>query len=343
MLGFVQSYKYSSISHTFSISLKHNTLILPQVTRLASGLSLIKMLPLFASAALAGLLASQTYASPVDLGGLGLDSVTDVLGGLNLDSATSGLSGTTPNVESSSSAVKNKTTPVSTASSVPHKRDDLDLNILPTFETSPVDLASLVASLDTSPLKKRSPPGISLEQGLIPLIPGVTEPLTTDASIPLPILQLPLPPLDSPPFTPSNIKPKKIGYFWTGSGDNQHKDFLVTTSLDDVSSKPRLYFSLILTLTSRTHSAPSSRLRMCPPAETLPIILALAWMAKLSLVVVSCLCSRLRTRHFTLIPLTFTVLHLRRAIGESLDQLLTRSVPSQMGNIPYLLHLTSCL
>ncbi|KAK2799907.1 hypothetical protein FQN50_008300 [Emmonsiellopsis sp. PD_5] len=67
---------------------------------------------------------------------------------------------------------------------------------------------------------------------LIPLIPGVTEPLTEN-DIPLPILQLPTPPLESPPFTPSNIKPKKIGYFWTASGDNHHKDFLATYSLDD--------------------------------------------------------------------------------------------------------------
>ena len=67
---------------------------------------------------------------------------------------------------------------------------------------------------------------------LIPSIPGVTEPLTSNAP-PLPILQVPTPPLSSPPFTPSNIKPKKIGYFWTGAGDNQHKDFLATYSLDD--------------------------------------------------------------------------------------------------------------
>ncbi|PGH01483.1 hypothetical protein AJ79_07921 [Helicocarpus griseus UAMH5409] len=68
---------------------------------------------------------------------------------------------------------------------------------------------------------------------LIPLIPGVTEPLTEGLSLPLPILQLPTPPLESPPFTPSNIRPKKIGYFWTASGDNMHKDFLATYSLDD--------------------------------------------------------------------------------------------------------------
>ncbi len=69
---------------------------------------------------------------------------------------------------------------------------------------------------------------------IIPLIPGVTEPLSENAP-PLPILQVPTPPLESEPFTPSNIRPKKIGYFWTGAGDNKHKDFLVTASLDDVS------------------------------------------------------------------------------------------------------------
>lgn len=68
---------------------------------------------------------------------------------------------------------------------------------------------------------------------MIPSIPGVTEPLGSNAP-PLPILQIPTPPIDSPPFTGANIKPKKIGYFWTGAGDNIHKDFLVTASLDDV-------------------------------------------------------------------------------------------------------------
>lgn len=75
--------------------------------------------------------------------------------------------------------------------------------------------------------------GLSLPP-LIPAIPGVTEPLVGLAP-PLPILQIPTPPLDSPPFEVSNIKPKKVGHFWTGAGDNHHKDFLVTTSLDDVS------------------------------------------------------------------------------------------------------------
>jgi hypothetical protein len=76
-----------------------------------------------------------------------------------------------------------------------------------------------------------SPLGVSLPP-LIPSIPGVTEPLASNAP-PLPILQAPTPPIDSPPFTPSNIRPKKVGYIWTGSGNNQNKDFLVTLSLDD--------------------------------------------------------------------------------------------------------------
>jgi hypothetical protein len=68
---------------------------------------------------------------------------------------------------------------------------------------------------------------------LIPSIPGVTVPLTENAP-PLPILQVPTPALDSPPHeVNSQIRPKKIGYFWTAAGDNKHKDFLATYSLDD--------------------------------------------------------------------------------------------------------------
>jgi hypothetical protein len=73
--------------------------------------------------------------------------------------------------------------------------------------------------------------GISLPP-LIPSIPGVTEPLVSNTPL-LPVLQVPTPPLPNDPYTPSNLKPKKIGYFWTGSGDNKHADFLVTASLDD--------------------------------------------------------------------------------------------------------------
>ncbi|KAI1653306.1 hypothetical protein F4813DRAFT_375359 [Daldinia decipiens] len=91
----------------------------------------------------------------------------------------------------------------------------------------PSSVALLLAAFITAP----SVSALSLPP-LIPTIPGVTEPLTSNAP-PLPILQIPTPPLESPPFEASNIKPKKIGYFWTASGDNKHKDFLATYSLDD--------------------------------------------------------------------------------------------------------------
>ncbi|TQV90791.1 selenium-binding protein [Cordyceps javanica] len=92
-------------------------------------------------------------------------------------------------------------------------------------------VAKASASPASSPVSKRSPLGISLPP-LIPSIPGVTEPLV-DAAPPLPILQLPTPPLDSLPFDTKEIKAKKIGYIWTGAGDNHHKDFLAAVSLDD--------------------------------------------------------------------------------------------------------------
>ena len=92
-------------------------------------------------------------------------------------------------------------------------------------------MPSIAATVAATGLLAWSASALSLPP-LIPLIPGVTEPLTNNA-IPLPILQLPTPPLESPPFEPSTLKPKKIGYFWTGSGDKKHKDFLATYSLDD--------------------------------------------------------------------------------------------------------------
>ncbi|RSL74376.1 hypothetical protein CEP53_000322 [Fusarium sp. AF-6] len=92
-------------------------------------------------------------------------------------------------------------------------------------------LGALASQVSASPANLDKRLGLSLPP-LIPKIPGVTEPLADNAP-PLPILQVPTPPLDSPPFKVSNIKPKKIGYFWTGAGDNKHADFLVTASLDD--------------------------------------------------------------------------------------------------------------
>ncbi|KXH56920.1 hypothetical protein CSAL01_11739 [Colletotrichum salicis] len=106
----------------------------------------------------------------------------------------------------------------------------ISLAALTGFLLSPA-AAGPVNGNDYTPASKRSPLGLRLPP-LIPSIPGVTEPLASNAP-PLPILQIPTPPLESPPFTGANIKPKKIGYFWTGAGDNIHKDFLVTASLDD--------------------------------------------------------------------------------------------------------------
>lgn len=117
------------------------------------------------------------------------------------------------------------------------------------FSSVALVLASqLVAKAAASPaaasVSKRSPLGISLPP-LIPSIPGVTEPLV-DGAPPLPILQLPTPPLDSLPFETKNLQPKKIGYIWTGAGDNHHKDFLAAVSLDDVSVDAVLTVVLML-------------------------------------------------------------------------------------------------
>lgn len=96
-------------------------------------------------------------------------------------------------------------------------------------------LLTLAAASPTkvSSVEKRNPQ-LSLPP-LIPSIPGVTEPLVSLVP-PLPVLQVPTPPLESEPFETVDVRPKKIGYFWTGAGDNHHKDFLVAASLDDVSS-----------------------------------------------------------------------------------------------------------
>ncbi|KAL7621864.1 hypothetical protein AAE478_007364 [Parahypoxylon ruwenzoriense] len=83
-------------------------------------------------------------------------------------------------------------------------------------------MSSSAALLLAAAVLTPSVAGLSLPP-LIPTIPGVTEPLTSNAP-PLPILQIPTPPLESPPLEAGNIKPKKIGYFWTASGDNEHKE-----------------------------------------------------------------------------------------------------------------------
>ena len=88
------------------------------------------------------------------------------------------------------------------------------------FSLAFIALASVAFS---TPVPEPNPePQISLPGSLIPSIPGVTDPIVSGLSLPLPVLQLPTPPLSSPGFVGSNIKPKKIGYFWTGAGDNEH-------------------------------------------------------------------------------------------------------------------------
>jgi hypothetical protein len=94
-------------------------------------------------------------------------------------------------------------------------------DLYPTMTKSLFAIALLAYFGLASPVPEADPePQISLPP-LIPSIPGVTEPLASNAP-PLPILQLPTPPLESPPFTGSDLTPKKIGYFWTGAGDNIH-------------------------------------------------------------------------------------------------------------------------
>lgn len=120
----------------------------------------------------------------------------------------------------------------------------------------------LVAALPASE-EQQSKRQISLPGSLIPKIPGVTD-ILSGIDLPLPILQLPTPPLDSPPYTPSNIKPKKIGYFWTGAGDNKHADFLASYSLDDVSLPTLVGIDWTLTLHHTGHFRDSSSCDRCP-------------------------------------------------------------------------------
>lgn len=78
----------------------------------------------------------------------------------------------------------------------------------------------LLALAAASPLADPAPVALSLPP-LIPSVPGFADPISQLAP-PLPVLQVPTPALPSPPFQGSDIKPKKIGYFWTGAGDNNH-------------------------------------------------------------------------------------------------------------------------
>ena len=87
-----------------------------------------------------------------------------------------------------------------------------------------VAIGYLLASTLANPVPEAEPepkPQVSLPGPVIPSVPGFADPLSS-LSPPLPVLQVPTPPKASPPFVGSNIKPKKIGYFWTGAGDNDH-------------------------------------------------------------------------------------------------------------------------
>ena len=84
-------------------------------------------------------------------------------------------------------------------------------------------LGYLVASTSANPVPEAEPdpiPQVSVPAS-VTSVPGFADPLSS-LTPPLPVLQVPTPPKASPPFVGSNIKPKKIGYFWTGAGDNQH-------------------------------------------------------------------------------------------------------------------------
>ena len=88
---------------------------------------------------------------------------------------------------------------------------------------SALALSHIASIVSASPFPEAEPdphPQISLPP-LIPSVPGFTDPIGSLVP-PLPVLQAPTPPKVSPPFTGSDIKPKKIGYFWTAAGDNDH-------------------------------------------------------------------------------------------------------------------------
>ena len=84
--------------------------------------------------------------------------------------------------------------------------------------SSPTSGTAFIVS--ASPVAEAVPDPLPLPP-LIRSVHGFTDPIGTLAP-PLPVLQVPTPAKASPPFTGSDIKPKKIGYFWTAAGDNDH-------------------------------------------------------------------------------------------------------------------------
>ncbi len=87
--------------------------------------------------------------------------------------------------------------------------------------TASLTFCCLLATAFASPFAQFSLPPLIPETS-IPGFPG----LLSNLAPPLPVLQVPTPALPSPPFQGSDIKPKKIGYFWTGAGDNNHAGML---------------------------------------------------------------------------------------------------------------------
>ncbi|KAK6330590.1 hypothetical protein TWF718_002789 [Orbilia javanica] len=94
-------------------------------------------------------------------------------------------------------------------------------------------LALHAASTFASPVPNPKPNPLSIPGSLIPKIDDSITNLLYNAIPSLPILRPPLPPIASPPFTSSSLKPKKLGYFWTGAGNIAYADFLAVYSLDD--------------------------------------------------------------------------------------------------------------
>ncbi|KAI4240280.1 MAG: hypothetical protein L6R40_005216 [Gallowayella cf. fulva] len=120
-------------------------------------------------------------------------------------------------------------------------------------------LSCIASIVSASPFPEAEPdpsPQISLPAP--PTVPGFTDPIGSLAP-PLPVLQPPTPAKPSPPFQGSDIKPKKIGYFFTGAGDNDHADFLATYSLDDATFGQFIWLTDVPTSGNSPHHLGSSK------------------------------------------------------------------------------------
>ena len=84
-----------------------------------------------------------------------------------------------------------------------------------------ISCIATIASASPFPEAKPDPVAQISVPSLGPSVPGFDDPIGT-LTPPLPVLQPPTPAAPSPPFEGSDLKPKKIGYFWTGAGDKDH-------------------------------------------------------------------------------------------------------------------------